>query len=171
MGFLCAERGMVISMDYKTASEVLEFLEKYSEHFKELRTFINEKQEKVAGDDLVWLLDSLTEEQRFVMRGNSLEAKRLLIFEEAGVKGFDSEKLVEACPDEIKGRMKLAVNTIDETVHYIKETNKGILEMSRRKLEVQAELLHDSLIAGNNTYSNTGEKIKKMGDDNIIGSV
>jgi len=162
--------GKEARMDYKSATEILEFLEKYDEHFKELRSFINEKQEKVAGDDLVWLLDSLNTEQKFVMRGNSLEARRLALFEDCGIKEYDSKKLIDECPNEIKGKMRLIVNSIDDSVSYIKETNKNVLEMARRKLEAQASILNDSLIAGSDTYNNSGSKIKKVGGD-IIGSV
>jgi len=159
-------------MNYNAAMEILVFMEKYDEHFKELRSFINEKQEKVAGDDIVWLLDSLSKEQTFIMRGNSLEAKRKLIFEEHGIENYNAKKLVEDCPEEIKGRMKLAVNSIDDSVNYIQETNKNVLELARRKLEAQAEILQDSLIAGSDTYDNSGSKIKKISSDgNFIGSV
>ncbi|MCL2696756.1 MAG: hypothetical protein FWE74_01590 [Oscillospiraceae bacterium] len=160
-------------MEYNAAMEILEFMDKYSEHFKELRAFISEKQEKAAGDDVVWLLDSLTKEQTFVMRGNSLEAKRKLIFEEHGVEGYNAKRLIEACPEEIKGRMKIATDSIDEAVNFIKETNGEVLELARRKLEAQAEILKDSLIAGSDTYNNSGSKIKKMSadDGNILGSV
>jgi hypothetical protein len=160
-------------MNYNAAVEILEFLEKYSEHFRELRAFIDEKQEKVAGDDVVWLLDSLNKEQTFVMRGNSLEAKRKLLFEEHGADGYNAKKLVEECPEEVKGRMKLVTASIEEAVNYIKETNEETLELARRKLEAQADILKDSLIAGSDTYTNTGSKIKKMSGDggNIIGSV
>lgn len=153
--------------------EILEFLDGYSAHFKELRAFIDEKQEKVAGDDLAWLLDSLSAEQAHIMRGNSLEAKRKLIFDEHGIEGYNIEKLIEACPVEIKGRMKIATDLIEESVNYIKETNDNVLELARRKLEAQADILKDSLIAGSDTYTNTGSKIKKMSGDggNIIGSV
>jgi hypothetical protein len=159
-------------MEYNAAMEILGFMERYSEHFKELRAFIDEKQEKVAGDDIVWLLDSLNKEQTFVMRGNSLEAKRKLIFEEHGVEGYNSKKLIEECPEEIKGRMRLVTTAIEEAVNYIKETNGEVLELARRKLEAQAEILKDSLIAGSDTYTNTGSKIKKIvADNNNLGSV
>jgi len=169
--FLIKPRGKQF-MNVTAAIEILEFLEKYDEHFRELRAFINEKQEKTAGDDLVWLLDSLNTEQKFVMRGNSLEAKRNLIFEEHGLKECDSRKLLEECPEEFKGRMRLTVESIENSVVYIKETNCNILEMGRRKLEAQAELLEDSLIAGSDTYNISGSKIKKISDDDtFIGSV
>ncbi|MCL2637830.1 MAG: hypothetical protein FWD48_05600 [Oscillospiraceae bacterium] len=160
-------------MNYNSAVEILEFLDNYSEHFKELRSFIDEKQEKVAGDDVAWLLESLAEEQKHIMRGNSLEAKRKLIFEEHGAGDYNAEKLIEACPEEVKGRMKLVTDSIEESVNYIKATNEEILELARRKLEAQADIMKDSLIAGSDTYTNTGSKIRKMnGDDgNIIGSV
>lgn len=159
-------------MNIAAATEVLEFLEKYDEHFRELRAFVNEKQEKTAGDDLVWLLDSLNTEQKFVMRGNSLEAKRVLIFEEHGLKESDSRELLEICPEELRGRMRLTVESIEDSVHYIRETNRNVLEMARRKLEAQAELLEDSLIAGSDTYNNSGSKIKKISDDDtFIGTV
>ena len=159
-------------MNITAATEILEFLEKYDEHFRELRAFINEKQEKTAGDDLVWLLDSLNTEQKFVMRGNSLEAKRNLIFEEHGVKDNDSKELLEKFPEELKGRLRLTAESIENSVRYIQETNKNVLEMARRKLEAQAELLEDSLIAGSDTYDHSGSKIKKISDDDtFIGSV
>jgi hypothetical protein len=161
-----------MSLNYDAAIEILEFMDKYNEHFKELRAFINEKQEKVAGDDLVWLLDSLSEEQKFIMRGNSLEAKRNLIFDENGIDGCDSAQLIAQCPEELKGRMRLTIESIENSVHYIKETNQNVLDMARRKLEAQAELLEDSLVAGSDTYNNTGTKIKKISDDDtFIGSV
>jgi len=159
-------------MEYNAALEILEFLEKYNRHFTELRSFINEKQEKAAGDDLVWLLDSLTTEQKFVMQGNSLEAKRLLLFESHGVKDYNTAKLLEQCPEELKGRMRLVTDSIEDSVEYIKETNKNVLELARRKMEAQAEILQDSLIAGSDTYDNSGTRIKKINDDDsIIGSV
>ena len=160
-------------MNHNAAVEILEFMEKYGEHFKELRSFIDEKQEKVAGDDLVWLLDSLSTEQKFIMRGNSLEAKRKLIFEEHGFGDYNAKKLLEECPEEVKGRMKLATGVIDEAVRYIKETNEEVIELARRKLEAQADILKDSLIAGSDTYDNTGYKIKKLSgnDNNNLGSV
>jgi hypothetical protein len=161
-----------MNLNHDAAMQILEFMDKYSEHFRELRSFIDEKQEKVAGDDLVWLLDSLSEEQRFVMQGNSLEAKRKLIFEEHGIEDYNAAKLTEACPEEVKGRMKLATDIIDDCVNYIKETNEDILEMARRKLEAQADDLKDSLILGGDTYSASGSKIKKMLDvNNNLGSV
>jgi hypothetical protein len=159
-------------MDMYVATEILNFLESYDEHFKELRVFINEKQEKTAGDDLVWLLDSLNTEQRFIMKGNSLEAKRNMIFDDYGIKDISAEQLLEKCPDELKGRMKLVTDSIETTVHYIKETNQNTLEMARRKLEAQAQILDDSLIAGSDTYNNAGTKIRKVSDDDtFIGSV
>ena len=159
-------------MNITAATEILEFLEKYDEHFRELRVFITEKQEKTAGDDLVWLLDSLNTEQKFVMRGNSLEAKRNLIFDEHGMKDCDSKQLLEQCPEELKGRMRLTIESLEDSVMYIKDTNHNVLEMARRKLEAQAELLDDSLIAGSDTYDNSGSRIKKISDDDtFLGSV
>jgi DNA replication protein DnaD len=160
-------------MNHGAAMEILDFMEKYSEHFKEFRSFIYEKQEKVAGDDLVWLLDSLATEQKLIMRGNSLEAKRKLIFEEHGIEGYNAKQLYQACPEEVKGRMKLATDEIDENVNYIKEINQDALELARRKLEAQAQILNDSLIAGSDTYDNSGSKTKKLSgyDNNNLGSV
>lgn len=161
-------------MEIGTAFEIAEFLEVYDNHFKELRMFLLTKQNKVTGDDLVWLLESLNEEQRLIMRGNSLEAKRIALFEKHGLKDYKSAMLIDESPDEYKGKLKLLLDSISGSVDFIKETNEDVLDLIEKKLEVQAELLNETKITGSDTYNNTGAKIHRPSggiDGDIIGSV
>ncbi len=157
-------------MNYETATRIIEFLEQYDKHFSELRTFLSSKQEKVVGDDLVWLLDSLTEEQKLVMRGNSMEAKRLTLLSELGYNDYTSDMLYEEFPENLKGKFKLYINSMNDSIDFIKRTNEGILDLVERKLEVQAELVKDANLTGSDTYDNSGTKIHKISGD-IIGTV
>ena len=68
-------------MTVQVAKEVIAFMEKYNKHFEALSAFVSEKRAKVIADELTWLLDALNVEQKFVMEGNDLEAKRLALFE------------------------------------------------------------------------------------------
>ena len=68
-------------MTTDVAKEVISFMEKYNRHFEALSAFVSEKRAKVIADELTWLLDSLTVEQKFIMEGNDLEAKSLVLFD------------------------------------------------------------------------------------------
>lgn len=158
-------------MEIASAHEIVDFFDAYSQHFKELRMFITKKQDKVAGDDLTWLLDSLNEEQRLIMRGNSLEAKRLALFNSLGYKDYNSVMITDECPDEFKGKLRVFLDSINDDIYFIKNTNEDILDLIEKKLDTQAELINDPAVSGSNTYSNTGAKIHTSGDvgGEIIG--
>ena len=79
-------------MTVQTTVKVIAFMEKYNKHFEELCAFVSEKKAKVIADELTWLLDSLNVEQKFVMEGNDLEAKRLALFEELGLSGAKAKQ-------------------------------------------------------------------------------
>lgn len=161
-------------MEMSTALEIVDFMEGYNAHFAELRTFLAEKQEKVVADDLIWLLDSLTEEQKLIMRGNSMEAKRLALLESLGYGDMDSAALLEKFPEEYKGRFKAVMSRLEESVQLIKSTNETILDLIERKLEVQAAFFNSESVKGTDTYTNTGIRIhKNLGsyDSEVLGSV
>lgn len=168
---------MSISNEY--ARIIVTFLEKYDEHFRELLTFLSDKLEKVTADDLVWLQDSLMEEERLVMRGNALEQRRLDLMAELDLADYTADMLYDDFPDEeLRGLLRRAVDSISAAIYYIKETNGGILDLIEKKLEAQARIiskedptLAPTAVLGTETYNSKGSKRKINTGSEDIGSV
>ncbi len=147
-------------MTVATAKAVIQFMEKYNKHFEELELFVSEKKAKVIADDLVWLLDSLTREQKLVMTGNDLETKRLSLFEELGISGTKAKELIEECPEDYRTKLNLECSSMEKHVDAIRRTNADIIEMVERKLSIQEKIAnqpHSTM----ETYTGRGMKVKK----------
>ena len=147
-------------MTNSTAKEVIAFMEKYNKHFEALSAFVSEKRAKVIEDDLNWLLDSLTAEQKFIMEGNDLEAKRLALFDRLGIPGKKAKELVEECPEELKAKLTLECAAMEKHVMFIKDTNADIIDIIERKLSVQEKLINRSHSTAS-TYTGKGVKVTK----------
>ena len=63
-------------MTIETADRIIGFLEKYNGVYRDMVAFLTEKQAKVMADDLLWLLDSVEDEQALVMKIQSEESAR-----------------------------------------------------------------------------------------------
>ena len=63
-------------MTIETADRIIGFLEKYNGEYRDMVAFLTEKQAKVMADDLLWLLDSVEDEQALVMKIQSEESAR-----------------------------------------------------------------------------------------------
>jgi hypothetical protein len=148
----------------------------------ELVDFLNLKQQKVLGDDLDWLHDSLPEEQRLLMSGSSLEGKRLELMAALGFEDCTSSMLLEACPDEGKGRLKLECRNLEKSIDRIKRINNDILETVEKKLEAAEAFVNQpgagaskGIAKSVNTpgfYNPTGSKIRMTDPaDDIIGKM
>ena len=142
------------------AKEVIAFMEKYNRHFEALSAFVSEKRAKVIADELTWLLDSLTVEQKFIMEGNDLEAKRLALFEKLGLAGKKARELVDECPPEHKNKLLLECSAMEKYVETIKSTNADIIEIIERKLSVQEKLINRTH-STSSTYTGKGVKVTK----------
>ncbi|MCL2754524.1 MAG: flagellar export chaperone FlgN [Oscillospiraceae bacterium] len=162
------------------ALQIIEFLEDYNKHFLGCVSFLNLKQQKVLGDDLVWLHDSLPEEQRLSMAGASLENKRLELMKALGFENHTSSQLLEMCPQEAKNRFKSACEALENSIDKIKGLNADILEIVEKKLEVAEKLLDNQFkhkaLTGPGFYdrsSNGGVAKVRMTDpaDEIIGKM
>ncbi|MBO5908413.1 MAG: flagellar biosynthesis protein FlgN, partial [Clostridia bacterium] len=73
-------------MTLETADKVIAFMEKYNETYRDMVSFLTEKQAKVMADDILWLLDSVEEEQALVMKIQSQENARLAYFAELSIE-------------------------------------------------------------------------------------
>lgn len=147
-------------MTVQVAKEVIAFMEKYNKHFEALSAFVSEKRAKVIADELTWLLDALNVEQKFVMEGNDLEAKRLALFERLGIAGRKAKSLLEECPEEYKAKFSLECANMEKYVDYIKATNADIIDIIERKLSIQEKLANRGPSTVQ-TYNGSGTKVTK----------
>lgn len=83
-------------MTIETADRIIGFLEKYNGVYRDMVAFLTEKQAKVMADDLLWLLDSVEDEQALVMKIQSEESARSALFEELGL-GEKSKTAYRSC--------------------------------------------------------------------------
>ncbi|MDR0197150.1 MAG: flagellar protein FlgN [Oscillospiraceae bacterium] len=159
-------------MQATAAAEIADFLGAYNGHFTEMCSFLAEKQNKVLADDLVWLHDSLNEEQRLVMRGNSIEGKRVEMLERLGFGGYTSSKLIEEAPEEYKGRLRLECVNVEHSIDRIKALNADILEAIEKKMAAAEDFLRGKGMQGTDVYDEAGVRVRLGNpDDGIIGDV
>lgn len=158
-------------MEKEIAEVFLEFFDIYNKHFEKFADFLAVKQNKILLDDLNWLESALQEEQKYIMKGNSLEEKRLALFERAGLGEITLKQLMEMFPDELKGNMQLESDRLEKSIGTIKRLSETSDSIVRRKLEIQAKLLGVNEYTGIGTYDQNADEAKgKIGSDDI-GSV
>ena len=156
----------------KTADFLIAFLEKYNRHFEDMADFLEVKQNKILLDDLKWLEEALVEEQSLIMQGNSLEERRLDLFERAGLKGKKFSELPQCFPESYEGTLRLHQERLNKSVARIRTLTDTAEDIVKRKLKVQEKLLGVSEFTGIGAYSENAQIIKgKGGSNDIIGSV
>ncbi|MCL1903083.1 MAG: hypothetical protein FWF94_01530 [Oscillospiraceae bacterium] len=159
-------------MNVEQAVQIVEFLGKYNEHFTGIVDFLERKMQKVLADDLVWLHDSLQEEQKLAMAGVSLENKRLELLDKMGYDDYTSSELLKIYPDEYKGRFKLECTNIENAVDKIKALNSEILETVEKKLNAADSHLKEKGITGPGFYGAAGSKVRMTDpESDIIGKM
>lgn len=159
-------------LNEKTADIIIGFLDRYNRHFEELADFLAKKQTKILLDDLNWLEEALVTEQSFIMKGNSLEDKRLELFEQVGLKGKTFSELPRFFPEDYSGALRLQNDRLNKSVERIKRLNEVSEDVVERKLEVQKKLLGVNEFTGIGAYSEDARIVKGSGGDgDIIGSV
>ncbi|MCL2036515.1 MAG: hypothetical protein FWG83_03910 [Oscillospiraceae bacterium] len=165
-------------MDIQNSAKIVEFMGTYNKHFSEVVDFLNRKQQKVLADDLLWLHESLSEEQRLSMAGLSLENKRLALFDSMGYGETSSKELLELMPEEYKGRFKLECTNMEGAIDRIRSLNADILETIEKKIAVAETFLKEKGVSAPGFYDGSSGKVGKIGklrlgnpDDNVIGSM
>lgn len=161
-------------MGITQATELVDFLEKYKQHFEGVVDFLGRKLQKVLADDLLWLHDSLHEEQKLTMSGSSLESKRLEMLADMGYPKYPSSELLKALPDSHKGKFKLECSGIENAIEKIKALNSEILETVEKKLEAAESHLQGKGIAnsGGGFYGAAGSKVRLSDpESDIIGEM
>lgn len=157
-------------MELRTADEIITFFEGFNAHFKRMISFLTEKENRIINDDVVWLSDSLTKEQALVMESNTLENKRLSLFEQKGLKDCKSNELIEKMPEERQAMMKLECERLEDSIFNIKKINMRSLDLVERKLTILAKAIDAPEFTSVDTYTGSCEKVKHSVGD-IIGNV
>ncbi len=157
-------------MKIETADEIIEFFRDFNAHFKRMISFLSEKENRILKDDIVWLSDSLTQEQALVMTSTRLEDQRLSLFEEKGYKDYKSEQIINEMPPERQALMRLECDKLADSIFNIKKINIRSLDLVERKLTVLAKAINAPEFTSVDTYTENCEKIKHSVGD-IIGSV
>ena len=161
-------------MENRTADIIISFLDQYNNHFEKLADFLAVKQNRILLDDLVWLEEGLVEEQSYIMKGNSLESKRLALFEQCGLKDKKLSELPELFPEEYRGALRMQSERLSDAVAKIKRLNEVSTDIVQRKMKAQEKLLGvdytgTGAYSGDARISNKGSNLGDGGD--IIGSV
>lgn len=128
-------------MDVKTTQAVIKCLEIDCDFYRELSMFLMKKHTKILEDDLEWLTNSLNDEQAYVMKSQSLENKRLQLFQGLGIADKKLNDLIEEAPEDYKAKLKLLGTQLTELVDSIKEMNAQTNDIVKRKLDNQAEFV------------------------------
>lgn len=160
-------------MTVQTADVILNFLDRYNTHFEQLADFLLEKQNHILKDDLKWLEEALVDEQSYIMKGNSLEDKRLMLFEQAGIKGVRLTDLPALFPKDYIPSLEVQSKRLNNSIAKIKRINEISNDLVERKLKVQSKLLGVNELTGIGAYSEDARFVKKggSGGGDIIGSV
>lgn len=159
-------------MTLETADRIIGFMDKYLETYRSMVAFLTEKQAKVMADDLLWLLESVEDEQALVMKIQSQENGRIALFAELSVTESKASELIENTPDERKTRMKMIYDNLTEYIAKIRRLNSDIVETVEKKLAVQEELVRGAGMTIEESYNGYGAKIKRTtGTKGFIGNV
>lgn len=159
-------------MDNRTADVILAFLGQFNDHFEKLADFLEQKQNRILLDDLNWLEEALVEEQSYIMKGNSLESKRLALFEQCGLGGKKFAELPDLFPEDYRGALVRESERLNDSIARIKRLCEVSDDIVQRKMKVQEKLLGVDF-TGTGAYSGDA-KISKGGTGgggDIIGSV
>ncbi|MDY3791830.1 MAG: flagellar export chaperone FlgN [Oscillospiraceae bacterium] len=105
-------------MDYNA---LITFFDEYNAHFRSFLKFEYSKMDMLNKGDIEELSASLSTEQAFIMKSNSLEKQRLALLGENSTKTF--EQIVSEAPEEYKARLDGQRVSLSEMIYKIKEIN------------------------------------------------
>ena len=105
-------------MDYNA---LIAFFDEYNAHFRSFLKFEYSKMDMLNKGNIEELSASLSTEQAFIMKSNSLEKQRLALLGENSTKTF--EQIVSEAPEEYKARLDGQRVSLSEMIYKIKEIN------------------------------------------------
>lgn len=148
------------SMDERTAQAVIKCLQIDCDFYRELHVFLMKKHTKILDDDLEWLTKSLNDEQAYVMKSQSLEAKRQALFQGLGIAGRKLLDMIDEVPQEYRAKMTQLSKQLGDLVDNIREINEQTNEIVKRKLDNQKEFVQRAGIFNKpETYNKNASKV------------
>ncbi len=158
-------------MNIDTADKIIEFIAYYNSFFKDLDRLLAQKERRVIGDDLNWLLESLNKEQTMIMQINSLEQRRVKLFEQLGCPGFTSRQLIDNCPPERQGRMITECSALENHIDSIKKHSASIMDLVERKLSIASKISGVTNPSTASVYNVSGKKVSGHFSSEYIGDI
>ena len=140
-------------LDYE---QLVEFINEYNAHYRELLSFETEKFRLVATDDVEALNKSLSREQALIMKSGVFEKRRFEILSEDKDKTFP--EIIEGSPAKYKGQLSSGYNELKKLVFRIKEINDDAREIISKRLSI----LEGASGGGGfvSSYDNGGNKLR-----------
>lgn len=140
-------------LDYE---QLVEFINEYNAHYRELLSFETEKFRLVATDDVEALNKSLSKEQALIMKSGVYEKKRFEILSDCKDKTFP--EIIEESPEKYKGQLNSGYTELRKLVFRIKEINDNAREIISKRLSV----LEGTSGGGGfiSSYDNEGNKLR-----------
>lgn len=140
-------------LDYE---QLVEFINEYNAHYRELLSFETEKFRLVAIDDVEALNKSLSKEQALIMKSGVYEKKRFEILKDYKDKTFP--EIIEESPEKYKGQLSSGYTELRKLVFRIKEINDNARDIISKRLSV----LEGASGGGGfiSSYDNEGNKLR-----------
>lgn len=104
-------------MDYPA---LIAFFDEYNAHYRSFLKFEYSKMDMINKDEIEKLSASLSTEQAFIMKGNTLENARIKLL---GNERKTFAEIIEGAPTEYKAALEERYKTLSEMVYKIKELN------------------------------------------------
>ena len=106
------------------------------------------------------------------MKSQSLENKRLALFEGLGIKDKKLQELIDEAPEEYKAKLKLLSQQFIELIDNVREMNEQTNEIVKRKLDNQEQFVRQAGILNKpETYDKSASKVAKGSSAQVIRKV
>lgn len=103
-------------MDYP---QIIAFFDEYNEHYRTFLKFEYSKMNMINKGEIEQLTQSLSKEQAFIMKSNTLEAKRISLMG----NNITFAELISGTPDEYRAALEERYTALSEMIYKIKEIN------------------------------------------------
>jgi len=148
--------------DYST---MIDFFDEYILHYKELLAFENQKLELIVANNVTELSNCLSKEQALIMKGNSLEKKRISLMNEQGLSDIKFGEIIDNSPKEFSTRLKSSYSELSKYVNEVKRINTNAMEIVNGKLSAVESKLSKT---NNDTYDVKGGKKRESNSTSAL---
>jgi len=134
---------------------IIDFFDEYISHYKELLSFENKKLELIVENNVSELSTSLSREQALIMKGGSLETKRINLLKNEGLNNAKFQEIIDQAPVEYSTMLSNRFSELSKFVNEVKRINDNSLSIVKNKLSAIDKKLSNNLA---DTYDINGGK-------------